>query len=286
ANAAPAAREAARRALAAHGEASARAAALASARAALASAAPELRASARDVLAQLAPAEGVSALLALAADAPLVERQRAWAALAHAGDARAEAELSRALDAHAAGTLAADVQLDVLEAARAHGGAALAAKLAAYESALPADDLVARYAFALAGGDAARGARVFESETAECMRCHGSGGHGAGAGPDLTGVSKRHDVRGLLQSVLLPQAQIAAGFGSVAVTLRDGSVVNGVQVSESASEVVVDTGEGEPRRIALRDVATRTPPASAMPPTALGLAPRELRDLIAHLQTR
>jgi putative heme-binding domain-containing protein len=86
--------------------------------------------------------------------------------------------------------------------------------------------------------------------------------------------------------VLLPQAQIAAGFGSVAVTLRDGSVVNGVQVSESASEVVVDTGEGEPRRIALRDVATRTPPASAMPPTALGLAPRELRDLIAHLQTR
>jgi quinoprotein glucose dehydrogenase len=86
--------------------------------------------------------------------------------------------------------------------------------------------------------------------------------------------------------VLLPQAKIAAGFGSVALTLRSGEVVNGVQLSESASELVVDAGDGAPRRIALRDVAERTPPASAMPPTALTLSPRELRDLIAHLQTR
>jgi quinoprotein glucose dehydrogenase len=99
-------------------------------------------------------------------------------------------------------------------------------------------------------------------------------------------VSQRHDARGLLESVLLPNAQIAPGFGSVAVTLRSGEVVNGVQLSESASEVVVDTGGAAPRRIALRDVAERTAPASAMPPTALGLSPRELRDLIAHLQTR
>jgi quinoprotein glucose dehydrogenase len=284
AGAKPEARETALRALAARP--GGRDAALAAARAALASEAPALRASARDVLAELRPEEGVGALLAVAANAPLVERQRAFAALARARDSRADAELARALDALAAGTLAPDVQLDVLEAARARGDPTLSAKLAAWEAALPAGDLLAQYAFALAGGDAARGARVFESETAECMRCHGSGGHGAGAGPDLAGVSKRHDARGLLESLLLPQAQIAPGFGSVAVTLRGGEIVNGVQLSESASEVVVDTGDGQPRRIALREVAERTPPASAMPPTALGLSPRELRDLIAHLQTR
>jgi quinoprotein glucose dehydrogenase len=284
ARAPPEVREAALRALASR--TSARGAALASARAALAGKTPALRAAARDVLADLAPQEGVSALLALAKDAPLLERQRAYAALARAQDPRAEAELGRALDALAAGALAADVQLDALEAARARGGDALAAKLAAYEAALPPDDLVARNAFALAGGDAARGAQVFESETAQCMRCHGSGGHGAGAGPDLSGVSQRHDARGLLESVLQPQAKIVSGFGSVAVTLRSGEVVNGVQLSESGSEVVVGTGDGAPRRIALRAVAERTPPASAMPPTALGLSPRELRDLIAHLQTR
>ncbi len=283
-HAAPIAREAALRALAARD--GAERGALEAARAALASDAPTLRATARDVFAELAPQEGVSALLALAADAPLVERQRAFAALARAKDARADAELARALDALAAGTLAADVQLDALEAARARGGDAIAAKLAAYEAALPADDLLARNEFALAGGDAARGAAVFESETAECMRCHGSGGHGAGAGPDLAGVSQRHDARGLLESVLLPQAKIAAGFGSVSVTLRDGSVVNGVQLSESPSEVVVDMGVGEPQRIAVREIATRTAPASAMPPSALGLTPRELRDLVAYLRTR
>jgi quinoprotein glucose dehydrogenase len=284
ASATPEAREAALRALAAR--ASGRDAALASAHAALAGASPALRAAARDVLTDLAPQEGVSALLALGPEAPLVERQRAYAALARSQDVRAEAELARALSALSAGGLPAGVQLDVLEAARARGGDVLTARLAAYESALPADDLLARNAFALAGGDAARGARVFESETAECMRCHGSGGHGAGAGPDLTGVSKRHDARGLLESVLTPQAQIAPGFGSVAVTLRSGDVVTGVQVSESKRELVLDTGEGSPRRISLRDVAERTPPTSAMPPTALGLTPRELRDLVAYLQTR
>jgi putative heme-binding domain-containing protein len=278
------AREAALRALA--GRAGARAAALASARRALASDAPALRAAARDVLAQLAPQEGVSALLSLSEGAPLVERQRAWATLARAADPRAEEALGRALGALVAGTLAADVQLDVLEAARERGGEALAAKLAAFEAALPPDALVARSAFALDGGDAARGARVFESESAQCLRCHGSGGHGAGAGPDLAGVSQRHDARGLLESLLVPNAQIADGFGSVSLTLRDGEVVSGVQTNASASHVVVDIGAGVSRRIPLRDVAERTPPSSAMPPTALALSPRELRDLVAYLKTR
>jgi cytochrome c553 len=38
--------------------------------------------------------------------------------------------------------------------------------------------------------------------------------------------------------------------------------------------------------VALRDVAERTRPTSAMPPTAAALAPRDLRDLIAYLKTR
>ncbi|HEU4429977.1 MAG TPA: HEAT repeat domain-containing protein [Myxococcota bacterium] len=279
-------RAAALRALAGRDGEDAHGAALDAARAALASDSPVLRAAARDVLVALAPQEGVSALLALGADAPLVERQRRYAALAAARNPRADAALAGALDALAEGTLPADEQLDALEAARARGGEALAAKLAAWEATLPSDDLIARNAFALAGGDAARGAGVFESDAAECMRCHGQGGHGAGAGPDLAGVSKRHDARGLLESVLLPQTQIAIGFGSVAVTLRDGSVVTGTQLEENGSEIVVSTGDGAPRRIALGEIAERTQPASAMPPTALGLAPRELRDLIAYLQTR
>jgi putative heme-binding domain-containing protein len=280
----PEAREPALRALAAR--AGAREAALGSARRALASDAPALRAAARDVLAQLAPQEGVSALLSLAADAPLVERQRAWATLARADDPRAEEAIARALGALAAGTLAVEEQLDVLEAARQRGSDALATKLAAFEASLPAGDLVARNAFALDGGDAARGARVFESEAAQCLRCHGSGGHGAGAGPDLAGVAQRHDARGLLESLLVPNAKIAGGFGSVSVTLRGGEVVTGVQTRESADTIVVDTAGGVSRRIALREVAARTPPASAMPPTALALSPRELRDLVAYLKTR
>ena len=270
-------------ALAARAEHGAQATALEAARAALASDAPSLRAEGRDTLALLAPAEGVGALLALAPDAPLLERQRAWAALARARDPRAEAAIATALDALAAGNLESALQLDVMEAARTRGGA-VRAKLAAWEAQQPADDLLARYAFALAGGDAERGARVFASETAECTRCHGSGGHGAGAGPDLAGVSERHNPRGLLESVLLPQAQIAPGFASVTVTLRDGAIVSGTLVDADEREVVVDAGGATPRHIAAPQIAARSEPASAMPPTALGLTPAELRDLIAYLE--
>jgi quinoprotein glucose dehydrogenase len=274
----PAGRAASLRALAARGPSESFEAALSEARG---SDEPLLRAEARDALAALRPAEALATLGEARFAGELVERQRAFAALGKLRDPGADALLAEALERLDAGTLDAGVQLDLLEAARARP--ALAERVAAYEARAASGGLFASRAWALEGGDAARGLLVFQGP-GDCQRCHGDAGHGAGVGPPLDGIGGRRDRAHFLRSVLEPSADIAEGFATLSVTLRDGSTVTGTLVSEENGELVLDAG-GQERRVASAEIAERVGPVSAMPPNGLALPPRELRDLVAYLAT-
>jgi putative heme-binding domain-containing protein len=242
-----------------------------------------LRAEARDVLAAVRPEDALSALAEARFAGELVERQRAFAALARLADPRAEALLAEAFERLAAGELEPGVQLDVLEAVRKRGSPALLERLAAWEAGASARGLVASRAWALEGGDAARGRLVFQG-AGDCQRCHGEAGHGAGAGPELAGIGARRDRAYFLRSVLEPSAEIAEGFATLSITKRDGSVVTGTLLGEENGEVVLEAG-GQQQRVAAAEIAERLGPLSAMPPNGLALAPRDLRDLVAYLAT-
>jgi putative heme-binding domain-containing protein len=242
-----------------------------------------LRAEARDALAALRPADALPALAAARFEGEPLERQRAFAALAKLADPGADALLAEALERLDAGSLEPAVQLDLVDAVRARGTPALLERLAAYEARAGAAGLFASRAFALEGGDAARGRLVFQGQ-GDCQRCHGDAGHGAGAGPPLEGLGARRDRAYLLRSVLEPSADLVDGFATLSVTLRDGSIVSGTLVSEQDGELVLETG-GQQQRIAAAEVAERIGPVSAMPPNGLALAPRDLRDLVAYLAT-
>jgi len=182
--------------------------------------------------------------------------------------------------------------IEMLEAARQREEAEVAAALKVYEEAVAAsqDPLAAHYV-ALEGGDVESGARLFGSHpAAQCMRCHagGGGGHGtpdAMAGPNLADVGKRGDRRFMLESMIVPGAEVASGFGVVSATLKDGSVVGGILVEEGDERVVIDVA-GDKREIAREDIASISEPVSAMPPMGALLKPAELRDLVAWLATR
>jgi quinoprotein glucose dehydrogenase len=242
-----------------------------------------LRAEARDALAALRPAEALPALAQARFEGEPLERQRAFAALAKLADPGADALLAEALDRLDAGSLEPAVQLDLLDAARTRGTPGLLERLAAYEARTRAAGLLASRAWALEGGDAARGRLVFQGQ-GDCQRCHGDAGHGAGAGPELEGVGARRDRAYFLRSVLEPSAEIAEGFATYSVTKRDGSVVSGTLVSEQDGVLVLESG-GQQQRIAAAEIAERIGPVSAMPPNGLALAPRDLRDLVAYLAT-
>ena len=250
-------------------------------RAALADREAALRIVARSLLAERAPSDVLASIGALESDAPLAERQAAWSQLARIGGPVAVGRARAGLDALAAGTLPRDEELDLFEAVAALGDASLDAQLAA-QRALDEGDLLAERRFALAGGDPAAGRRVFQA-AGDCQRCHGAGGHGAGAGPGLGGVAAR-GAEYLLESVILPQARIAEGYATVGVTLADGSSVFGTLVEESPEALVLEAS-GERVRVARGEIASQTPPASGMPPMGLALSPRDLRDLIAYVST-
>jgi quinoprotein glucose dehydrogenase len=240
-----------------------------------------LRAEARDALVRVSLSEALASLAPARFEGEPLERQRAFAALARLGGPEAEALLEDALDRLEAGTLEADAQLDLIEAARAHGAPALLERVESYESRTPARDLVAARSWALEGGDADRGRLVFQGH-GDCQRCHGEAGHGGGVGPPLEGVGSARDRGFLLRAVLEPSADITDGFATLSLTRTDGSVISGLLVSEGDQAVVLETG-GQQERVAVAEIASRIGPVSAMPPNGLALTPRDLRDLIAYL---
>ena len=79
--------------------------------------------------------------------------------------------LSEALEALLAGDLDPALELDVMDAVRRQGRPEWLARLAEWEAAR-ADDPIRSRSFALEGGDAERGALVFQGH-GDCLRCHG-----------------------------------------------------------------------------------------------------------------
>ena len=112
------------------------------------------------------------------------------------------------------------------------------------------------------------------------------GTQGSDVGPNLTGVATRLTRDQILESLLEPSARIAAGYGTVAITLKNGKRVDGTLRDETATDVVLIAGTPPAeQRIAKSEIAERTNPISAMPPVGLIVKPRDVRDLVAYLST-
>ncbi|MFN9024617.1 MAG: hypothetical protein ACK5VX_00285, partial [Akkermansiaceae bacterium] len=98
----------------------------------------------------------------------------------------------------------------------------------------------------------------------------------------LAGAGKLHDRKYLLQSLVNPSAVVAPGFGITAVTFKNSANLVGNLVEETPDNITVSTPVNT-WSIKRADIASFTPPVSAMPPMAGVLKPEELRDLVAWL---
>ncbi len=236
----------------------------------------------------IADAGKVASLTSVIRQGTVPDQQAGFEALGTLKSADAERALDGFFDELAAGKLAPAVQLDLVDAMQASGSAKLQERLDAYQKSRGADTLVMAFKdAALAGGNVGRGRELFvEHPAAACTRCHTVRNAGSDVGPNLTGVATRLSRDLILESLVDPNAKVAPGFGTVAVTLRNGQKVDGTLKEETAAELVVTTGTpAVERRIAKTDIAERTNPVSAMPPVGAILKPREVRDVVAYLAT-
>ncbi len=210
------------------------------------------------------------------AEAPLPVARAALAGLA-AFDPEPVAELWRQRSSRLRPGLWLDAYLALAEAGRPE-----AAEHAA-------SDPHAVFQLALHGGDPGSGEFVFKNHGA-CLQCHKAGGPGGEAGgvqgPDLREVADRLGRDKILESIVDPNAEISPGYGMTSVTLKSGESLVG-RLAEESDEAVTLVALDETRtQIARRDIASLSPPVSAMPPVAAALPPRDLRDLVAFLATQ
>ena len=213
--------------------------------------------------------------------------QAALSSLGEMTSAAADEIVARELDNLLAGKLRPELQLDLIEAARKHAAAAIQEKLKRYTASWPASDPLANFRGTLAGGDAARGRKIFhDREDVACLRCHAVKGKGGTVGPDLAGVASRQPQEYLLESILLPNKQIAAGFENITVTLTNGGFLAGMVKSETETELVLNSPEDGIVTLKKKDIQKRERGMSSMPEgLAQILSQQELRDLIAYLET-
>jgi quinoprotein glucose dehydrogenase len=179
------------------------------------------------------------------------------------------------------------IRLDIIEAARKHGGAELEKALTAYEAGISKDDPLAAFEIALEGGSKENGRKIFfNNGSANCVQCHKVGDRGGDAAPNLAGIAGRQDSNYILESIVNPNAKLAPGYSPIAITMKDGSVVAGMLMKQTDAEVVVRNPETKEDKVCKKEnIATIPPAMSTMPPMGLILKKTEIRDLVAFLSS-
>ncbi|MDB4502167.1 HEAT repeat domain-containing protein, partial [Akkermansiaceae bacterium] len=249
----------------------------------------ELASKALQLASERDPASTVAALKGALQSDSTARRQTAWGIIGELPAEYAIPVIREGLVDLKDGKSDRATRLDLLMAARKRGEPAIKSALADYEDSLPKDDSLAPWEPSLAGGDAGRGFKIFQTHAAaQCMRCHRhEPGHSEGgeAGPNLMGVALRHDAKGLLESLILPHAKIADGFGVAEVKLKNGTSKSGTIVASTDKYLDLRESESAVWRIKLSDLAGQPKPVSAMPAMGAILTPYEARDVIAWLLT-
>lgn len=213
------------------------------------------------------------------------ERQTAYRMLGRMESPVARSILSAQMDRLMAGDLENEVELDLVLSAESVDSESVNEKLRMYQTEKDRMDSVSVYRESLYGGSAETGRRVFFQNTAaQCIRCHVVDGEGSNVGPDLSNISSSLSRRQLLESMVHPGARIAPGYGSVTLTLSDGSAVRGMIVAETDESITVKSG-GSEQFVDKAEIEERKNSPSGMPTMDSLLSREELRDLVEYLTT-
>jgi quinoprotein glucose dehydrogenase len=148
----------------------------------------------------------------------------------------------------------------------------------------PKDDL-RQWRECLAGGDAAEGKKIFaEKQETQCVRCHKINGEGGDVGPDLSHIAAQKDRAYLMESVLFPNKQIAAGFESVIVSMKNGTAYAGIVKSDTDTVLELNSPEDGLIKLNKSDVKARERTLSPMPEEMRQVLTKDdIRNLVEFL---
>ncbi|MFZ9855030.1 MAG: PVC-type heme-binding CxxCH protein [Limisphaerales bacterium] len=131
-------------------------------------------------------------------------------------------------------------------------------------------------------GDSKRGGERFK---AVCISCHRVEDVGTEYAPNLTGWARRQTPEVLVKAVIQPSAEIASGFNGSELTTHDGTVIQGLLLSEGDPMIVQSAG-GLTQMIPRSKVKSRQGLNRSLMLSAdqLGLSAQDLADIAAYLR--
>jgi putative heme-binding domain-containing protein len=136
-----------------------------------------------------------------------------------------------------------------------------------------------------ASGDASAGKRIFEGKGA-CMACHSIGRDGGNLGPDSSDVGRRRDLKYLEESLISPEADVAARYRRIEVVTKSGQSVTGIRPNKDDVSVQVRDQQDALRSFLkdnLREIRRDKP--ALMPSYVATLSRKEIDDVISYLST-
>jgi putative heme-binding domain-containing protein len=133
-------------------------------------------------------------------------------------------------------------------------------------------------------GDPAAGAKLLE--IIGCVKCHTLGKSEPLKGPFLGDISVRYGRPEIIESILRPNAQIAQGFITTWVKLKDDQEFEGFIVREAGDTLEIRNLNG-PMVLEKKQIAERgTRPTSIMPEGLVDqLTPSELASILAYFES-
>jgi putative heme-binding domain-containing protein len=178
------------------------------------------------------------------------------------------------LDSQRIGQLLSNRQADIRQRAR---------KLLRSELPEERQRVLSRYREALnQKGNADRGREVFRKN---CATCHRIAGVGVLVGPDISDTREKTEER-LLNDILNPNAAIDNNYVNYVVTTRNGKVLSGIIVAETASSVTLVRAENQSDTVLRRDIEDIRSTGQSLMPEGLEktISLPEMADLLSFLK--
>lgn len=157
-------------------------------------------------------------------------------------------------------------------------------KLVGDGSASNRKEVIAKYASVMSmSGDAARGAKVYETA---CMVCHKHKDRGNDVGPHL-GTIQGWTAEQILTNILDPNREVSPNFALYIIETNDGRILSGLISSETAGNLTLKRADGGTDSVLRSEIKSLTSPGISLMPEGLesAITPQQMADLIEFLRS-
>jgi len=137
-------------------------------------------------------------------------------------------------------------------------------------------------------GDPHRGAILFYTSAAGCVKCHDGGLATSPLGPDMATLGHEVAVKHVVESLLYPSIKISKGYETLSLLTSDGGVVSGMLARENAQEVVLRDSVNLDKEISvlIEEIEERRVSEKSMMPEGLIAtfrSQKEFFDLVSYV---